>query len=668
MADLGRNDKYFQYSSAEELRIDLIGEKKSGAKGLSRRKAVLKRIIANATMGNDMSSLFLYVVDCMDINDLELKKIVYLYLANYGMAKEDLLPQCIPRFLADAADSDPHIRALALRTMSYLLTPSMAKAMLDPVRKSLFDKDPNVRSTAAMCVAKLCRFDQDLGQKTGFVENLYAMLLDNSPSVQSNAAAALVDISEHIKSMRLVLNFKLANKLVMDMDRYSEWGQVYILGLLLFYTPQTTQESLLLADCVIPQLSHASPSVVFTAANVLLYLMNYIALAERRDAICAVISERLVQKLSAPPDILFVALRNIQLMVQRRPQILRHHVEKFFCSFRDPSYVKMIKLDIISRLVHEQNAKEVLEELRDYASEVDIDFAQRAINAIGRLALKLESMVDECVQALLDIIESHVNYAIQEAIVVVKDILRQYPSRYEYIIPLLYETVDSLDEPRAKMAMIWMVGEYGDKIDNSEEIMEDFLFTFLDESTEIQLALLTATVKYFLLQPSKGADMVQRVLKWTTEKVSNPDCRDRGFFYMRLLSCNPEIAKKVVLSGTCPIKAQLDRMDRQLLDQLLLHGMSLSSVYHRLPYDFSQTTKARYMPDSPALEAGTRQYSSSHLHEEPDLRVTLPATTKHVYPLSMHQYFSASSQLAIEQELLAPVKSESESVAVGTLI
>ena len=74
------------------------------------------------------------------------------------------------------------------------------------------------------------------------------------------------------------------------------------------------------------------------------------------------------------------------------------------------------------------------------------------------------------------------------------------------------------------------------------------------------------------------------------------------------------------------------------------------------------------MPDSPALEAGTRQYSSSHLHEEPDLRVTLPATTKHVYPLSMHQYFSASSQLAIEQELLSPVKSESESVAVGTLI
>lgn len=668
MADLGRNDKYFQYSNADELRLDLIGEKKSGAKGLSRRKAVLKRIIANATMGNDMSSLFLHVVECMDTDDLEIKKIVYLYLANYGMAKENLLPQCIPRFLADASDPDPLVRALALRTMSYLLTPSMVKAMLDPVRKSMFDKNANVRKTAAMCVAKLCRVDQDLVQKSGFVENLYVMLSDNNASVQSNAAAALVDIAEHSKSVRLVLNFKLANKLAMGMDRFTEWGQVYVLELLMFYTPQTTQEALLLADGVVTRLSHPSPSMVFTAANVLIYLMNYIAEAERRDAICTVISENLVLKLSMSPDILFVALRNIQLLVQRRPQILRHHVHKFFCSFRDPAYIKMIKLDIISRLAHEQNAKDVLEELQDYASEVDIEFARRAINAIGRLALKLEFMVDECVQALLDIIESHVNYAIQEAIVVVKDILRQYPSRYEYIIPLLYETVDSLDEPRAKMAMIWIVGEYGDRIDNSEEIMEDFLFTFLDESTEIQLALLTATVKYFLLQPSKGANMVQTILKWATEKVSNPDCRDRGFFYMRLLSCDPEIAKTVVLTRTCPIKAQLDRMDRQLLDQLLLHGMSLSSVYHRLPYDFSQTTKARYMPDSPALEAGSRQYSSSHLHEEPDLRVSVPATSKHVYPLAVHQEFSASSRSTMEQELLTPVKSEFESIAVGTLI
>lgn len=667
MSELGRSDKYFQYSSADELRMDLVCEKKSGTKWIVRKKAVLKRIIANATMGNDMSSLFPHVVDCMDIDDLEVKKIVYLYLLNYGMAKAESLHQCIPRFLADASNTDPVIRALALRTMSYLLTPSMAKAILDPIRKSMFDKNPNVRKTAAMCVAKLYRFDQELGEKTGFVENLYTMLSDENPSVQTNAAASLIDISEHNKAMRLVLSFKLANKLAMDMDRFTEWGQVYVLQLLLFCTPQTTQESLLLADFVVTRLSHPSPSVVFTAVNVLLFLMNYIASAERREAICEVISDSLVQKLSVSPEILFVALRNIQLYVQRRPQLLRHHVHTFFCSFRDPSYIKLIKLDIMYRLAHEQNAQDVLEELQNYASEVDIEFARRAINAIGRLALKLESIADLCVEALLDIIECRVNYAIQEAIVVIKDILRQYPSRYEYIIPLLCQYVDSLDEPQAKVAMIWIVGEYGDRIDQSEEIMEDFLFTFLEESTQIQLALLTATVKFFLLQPKKGASMVQRVLRWATEQISNPDCRDRGFFYLRLLSSNPELAKQVVLSGTWPIKAQLDRMDRQLLDQLLLHGVSLSSVYHRLPYDFAPTTKARYMPDSPVLEAGSRNYSSPHLHEEPNLRISMPAPNE-LYPLTIHPGFSASSQLTLEQELLTPVKSESESVAVGTLI
>jgi vesicle coat complex subunit len=48
---------------------------------------VLKKIVANMTMGNDMSPLFPDVVSCMQISDLEIKKMVYLYLINYARAK-----------------------------------------------------------------------------------------------------------------------------------------------------------------------------------------------------------------------------------------------------------------------------------------------------------------------------------------------------------------------------------------------------------------------------------------------------------------------------------------------------------------------------------------------------------------------------------------------------
>lgn len=92
-----------------------------------------------------------------------------------------------------------------------------------------------------------------------------------------------------------------------------------------------------------------------------------------------------------------------------------------------------------------------------------------------------------------------------------------------------------------------------------------------------------------------GGDLVPKVLKWATEEVENPDCRDRGFMYWRLLSTDPTTAREIVLSEKPAISTETDRMDRQLLDQLLLHGSSLASIFHRVPNTFIRGSKARYM-------------------------------------------------------------------------
>lgn len=78
MADVGHDDKFFQYSTVEDLRNELTADKKG--KSLSRRRATLKRIIANATMGNDMQELFPEVIECMDIAAIDVKKMVCTYL------------------------------------------------------------------------------------------------------------------------------------------------------------------------------------------------------------------------------------------------------------------------------------------------------------------------------------------------------------------------------------------------------------------------------------------------------------------------------------------------------------------------------------------------------------------------------------------------------------
>jgi vesicle coat complex subunit len=66
-----------------------------------------------------------------------------------------------------------------------------------------------------------------------------------------------------------------------------------------------------------------------------------------------------------------------------------------------------------------------------------------------------------------------------------QDIFRKYPNRYESIIAKLCENLDTLDEPEAKASMIWIIGEYAERIDNANKLLESFLESFQDENTQV---------------------------------------------------------------------------------------------------------------------------------------------------------------------------------------
>lgn len=105
----------------------------------------------------------------------------------------------------------------------------------------------------------------------------------------------------------------------------------------------------------------------------------------------------LVTLLNSEPEIQYVALRNINLIVQKRPKILEHEIKVFFCKYNDPIYVKMEKLEIVIRLASINNIDQVLLEFKEYATEVDVDFVRRAVRAIGRYFMCMLCVFDVCV-------------------------------------------------------------------------------------------------------------------------------------------------------------------------------------------------------------------------------------------------------------------------------
>jgi vesicle coat complex subunit len=294
-----------------------------------------------------------------------------------------------------------------------------------------------------------------------------------------------------------------------------------------------------------------------------------------------------VTLVSSAPEVQYVALRNIDLLLQKQPDILNKELRVFFCKYNDPPYVKFQKLEIMVRIANDRNVDQLLAELKEYALEVDMDFVRRAVKAIGQVAIKIETASEKCVNTLLDLINTKVNYVVQEAIVVIKDIFRKYPG-YEGIIPTLCQCIDELDEPNARAALIWIVGEYAEKISNAGDILGSFVDGFNEEFSQTQLQILTAVVKLFLKRPDKAQGLVQRVLQAATAENDNPDVRDRAYIYWRLLSntSDQNATKNIVLSEKPPIVTTISSLPPALLEQLLQELSTLSSVYHKPPEQF----------------------------------------------------------------------------------
>ena len=71
------------------------------------------------------------------------------------------------------------------------------------------------------------------------------------------------------------------------------------------------------------------------------------------------LSPPLVTLLSSEPEVQYVALRNINLIIQKRPDILKHEMKVFFVKYNDPIYIKLEKLDIMIRLTSQANIAQV---------------------------------------------------------------------------------------------------------------------------------------------------------------------------------------------------------------------------------------------------------------------------------------------------------------------
>ena len=303
-----------------------------------------------------------------------------------------------------------------------------------------------------------------------------------------------------------------------------------------------------------------------------------------RQGIIKKLAAPLISLLACEAEIQYVALRNISFILQKQPQIFENNIKVFYCKFNDPVYVKLEKVEILIKVADKGNSEQILLELKEYSQDVDMELVGASVKAIGQIVLKVESSVRQAAVVVHDIVKNGQQLALQEAVVVAKDIFRKFPNKYEGLVKDLVKKIDEYYETDAKSAIIWIVGEYAEKIENSVEIIQNFESQFLEDPDSVKLQLLTAAVKLYLKKPDKSEALIQGLFKKATEEVENPDLRDRAYIYWRMLATSPEKTAEVVLCRRPNIQVDsYDTYEPDFVEELLAQISTICSIYHKSP-------------------------------------------------------------------------------------
>lgn len=149
------------------------------------------------------------------------------------------------------------------------------------------------------------------------------------------------------------------------------------------HEPRNQEEAENIVERVLPRLNHNNPAVVLSAVKVILKSLDKFTDEEVKKATVKKMSGPLVTLLSCEAELQYIALRNINFILQKQPTLFESHVKVFFCKFNDPLYVKLEKIEILVKVVDDKNAEKILEELQDYSNDLDLDLVSASVKAIG---------------------------------------------------------------------------------------------------------------------------------------------------------------------------------------------------------------------------------------------------------------------------------------------
>uniref|UniRef100_A0A3Q3AY62 AP-3 complex subunit beta n=1 Tax=Kryptolebias marmoratus TaxID=37003 RepID=A0A3Q3AY62_KRYMA len=516
----------------------------------------MKRIVAMIARGKNASDLFPAVVKNVACKNIEVKKLVYVYLVRYAEEQQDLALLSISTFQRGLKDPNQLIRASALRVLSSIRVTIIVPIMMLAIKEAASDMSPYVRKTAAHAIPKLYSLDPE--QKDQLIEVIEKLLADKTTLV----AGSVVMAFEEVCPERIDLIHKNYRKLCNLLIDVEEWGQVVIINMLTryartqFLNPNINDEDedddekekekkaeaaamakrkpyvmdpdhrLLLRNTK-PLLQSRNAAVVMAVAQL------YFHLAPKAEV--GVIAKALVRLLRSHSEVQFVVLQNVATMTIKRRGMFEPYLKSFYIRSTDPTQIKVLKLEVLTNLANETNISTILREFQTYIKSMDKDFVAATIQAIGRCATNIGEVRDTCLNGLVQLLSNRDELVVAESVVVIKKLLQMQPEKHSDIIKHMAKLTDNIQVPMARASILWLIGEYCEHVPKiAPDVLRKMAKSFTNEEDIVKLQIINLAAKLYLTNSKQTKLLTQYVLN-LAKYDQNYDIRDRARFIRQLI-------------------------------------------------------------------------------------------------------------------------------------
>jgi AP-3 complex subunit beta len=498
------------------------------------------------------------------------RPLVYNYLLHHAEADPDTTLLSINTIQKSLSDSNPRVRAMALKTMAGIRVPMISQLVSLAIKKGASDLSPIVRKAAALACVKCVTLDANT--RPQIEEYLAKLLADQQYYVAGAAVQAFMEICPEKLDMIHPVYRKLC-KMVVDMD---EWGQLAILRLMTTYArksfprrtkrvkraatreqkaqdfyedlePKEEQEQdfedievldpdlELLLRSVQPLLQSRNSAVIVSVARLYLYLSPTEHLPNAIGPLIAL--------LRSPKDVQQVALYNIVQVCLVTPMHFLPYIRHFLIRTSEAPQSWRLKLEVLTLLFPycEKSMQDlILAELEHFSKGHNADLVRESVRAIGRCSQASDAKTSRrCLSLLLKQIHSADSVLVGEAMEVVRHMIQRSPDEHRKTVVRLAKNLDSLTSPAARASIIWLVGEFAGT-DPEKNIAADVLRilvrNYADETDEVraQIVLLAAKVYLHDLNAKNVKTKALDALKSPTEEklesqVLSPPLEDGGF-------------------------------------------------------------------------------------------------------------------------------------------